>query len=47
MFERQIKRFFKKLFCSHRIKDRVGYSRRKHKHVYQCYSCGKFLYLKN
>ena len=41
---RMIKRFFRKLFCKHTVKDEVGYSRRRRRKVYQCCKCGKFFY---
>ncbi len=41
---KNIRRFFKKLFCFHEYKDRVGYSKRRKKHVDQCLHCGKLFY---
>ncbi len=44
--KRVIKRFFKKLFCTHSIKDYLGHSYRRNKNVYQCCRCGKISYSK-
>ena len=43
--KKTIKRFFRKLFCNHRIKDEIGYSRRRKKIVKQCCKCGKLFYI--
>jgi len=41
-----IRRFLRKLFCNHTVKDKIGMSHRRNKNVYQCYQCGKLFYKK-
>ncbi len=43
-FKRMIKRFFRRLFCNHTVKDVIGFSYRRNKSVYQCCRCGKKSY---
>jgi len=40
-----IGRFIRELFCIHRYKIKVDYSKRRKKTVEQCISCGKYFYV--
>lgn len=43
---RRLKFLIKRFFCLHQIKDRVSFSKRRNKHVYECLRCGKILFSK-